>query len=83
MDVLKTIKVVKSVNRKIKVVLRAPHVNIFPSETINLEGVDYLVLGEGEEVFKDLLDHLDDCQKLKSIRGLVFSTELKPELKKS
>lgn len=71
-DVVKTIKLIKSVNRNIKVVLGGPHVYIFPNETINLEGVDYLVLGEGEEVFKDLLDYMDDYKKLKSTRGLVF-----------
>ena len=71
-DVLKTIKVIKSVNRNIKVVLGGPHVYIFPNETINLKGVDYLVLGEGEAIFKDLLDCMDDYKKLKSIRGLVF-----------
>ncbi len=71
-DVLKTIEVIKSVNRNIKVVLGGPHVYIFPNETINLKGVDYLVLGEGEAIFKDLLDCMDDYRKLKSIRGLVF-----------
>ncbi len=71
-DVLKTIKVIKSANRNIKVVLGGPHAYIFPNETINLKGVDYLVLGEGEAIFKDLLDCMDDYKKLKSIRGLVF-----------
>jgi len=71
-DVVKTVKLIKSVNKNIRVVLGGPHVYIFPNETINLEGVDYLVLGEGEEVLKDLLDHMDDYKRLKSIKGLVF-----------
>ncbi|MHB8132426.1 MAG: B12-binding domain-containing radical SAM protein, partial [Mobilitalea sp.] len=37
-----------------------------------LKGVDYLVLGEGEEVFKNLLDHIDNKNDLKNIAGLVF-----------
>ena len=61
-DVIKTVKLIKSVNNNIKVVLGGPHVYIFPNETINLEGVDYLVLGEGEEVFKYLLDYMDDTK---------------------
>ncbi|MBA7489495.1 Anaerobic magnesium-protoporphyrin IX monomethyl ester cyclase [subsurface metagenome] len=71
-DVIKTVKLIKKVNKNIKVVLGGPHVYIFPNETINLEGVDYLVLGEGEEVFKDLLDYMEDYKKLRSIEGLVF-----------
>ncbi len=71
-DVVKTIKLIKNVDKNIKVVLGGPHVYIFPNETINLEGVDYLVLGEGEEVFKDLLNHMDDYKKLRSIKGLLF-----------
>jgi len=71
-DVIKTTRLVKSVDENTKVVLGGPHVYIFPNETIDLEGVDYLVLGEGEEVFKELLDHMDDHKKLRSIKGLVF-----------
>ena len=59
-DVIKTIQVIKRINNSIMIVLGGPHVHLFPEETINLEDVDYLVLGEGEETFKDLLDSIDD-----------------------
>lgn len=71
-DVVKTAALVKETDKKIRVVLGGPHVYLFPEETINLENVDYLVLGEGEETFKELLDNLDDKSKLKNIPGLVF-----------
>lgn len=71
-DVIKTIDLVKRIDKNIKVVLGGPHVHLFPKETINLANVDYLVLGEGEETFKELLDCIDEKSRLKKIPGLVF-----------
>jgi radical SAM superfamily enzyme YgiQ (UPF0313 family) len=74
-DVTKTIAIIKSINKNIRVVLGGPHVHLFPDETINLENVDFLVLGEGEVVFKDLLDNIEDLSVLKKIPGLVFKED--------
>ncbi len=71
-DVIKTVDLVKEINRDIKVVLGGPHVFLFPDETANLRNVDYAVLGEGEVTFKELLDNLNNKAKLKEIPGLVF-----------
>lgn len=71
-DVIKTIEVVKRINKEIKIVLGGPHVHLFPEETIAFDNVDYLVLGEGEETFKELLDCLDDNKKLRNVLGIVF-----------
>jgi len=71
-DVIKTAKLVKDINKNIRVVLGGPHTYLFPEETISLEGVDYLVLGEGEETFKELLDNLGNKAALRKIKGLVF-----------
>jgi radical SAM superfamily enzyme YgiQ (UPF0313 family) len=71
-DVIETLRLAKKINPRCKVVLGGPHVNLFPEETIQLEGVDFLVIGEGEIIFSDLLDHMDEPQKLKHIKGLVF-----------
>ncbi len=72
LDVIKTIKTIKEINPKIKIVLGGPHVHIYPEETIKISGVDYCVLGEGEAPFKDLLDNIDNTEKLYNIRGIVF-----------
>jgi radical SAM superfamily enzyme YgiQ (UPF0313 family) len=74
-DVTKTIAIIKSINKNIRVVLGGPHVHLFPDETINLKNVDFLVLGEGEVVFKDLLDNIEDLSVLKKIPGLVFKED--------
>jgi anaerobic magnesium-protoporphyrin IX monomethyl ester cyclase len=71
-DVLTVVKIVKTINPKIKIVLGGPHAHIFPEETIVLDGVDFLVLGEGEFVFRDLLENINDKRNLKKIKGLVF-----------
>jgi radical SAM superfamily enzyme YgiQ (UPF0313 family) len=71
-DVLKTADIIKKTDKNIRVILGGPHVHLFPEETINLENIDHLVLGEGEEAFKELLDHIDDKPTLRDITGLVF-----------
>ncbi len=71
-DVIKTVDIVKSLDSNIKVILGGPHVHLFPEETIDLKGVDFLVLGEGEVTFKELLDSVNDKSRLRDIPGLVF-----------
>jgi radical SAM superfamily enzyme YgiQ (UPF0313 family) len=75
-DVKETIQLVKRVNPACKVVLGGPHVNLYPNETMQMQDVDFLVIGEGELIFSDLLDHMDDhmddIEKLRGIKGLVF-----------
>jgi anaerobic magnesium-protoporphyrin IX monomethyl ester cyclase len=72
LDVMKTVRVVKEVNEGIQVVLGGPHVHIFPKETMGLPGVDYVVLGEGEATFRELVDNIHARGVLKDIKGLVF-----------
>ena len=72
LDVIKTLEVVKRVDQGIRVVLGGPHVHLYPEETINIPGVDYLVLGEGEMTLAQLLEQMDHPQALEKIQGLVF-----------
>ena len=65
LDVMKTIRIVKAVDKGIQVVLGGPHVHVFPEETIGLPGVDYVVLGEGEATFRELVDNIHDRDALK------------------
>ncbi|MDY6934527.1 MAG: radical SAM protein [Spirochaetota bacterium] len=72
LDVLDVVHQVKSIDENIKVILGGPHVHLYPEETINLKGVDYLVLGEGEEILRELLDNIASSEKMSQIKGIVF-----------
>ena len=74
-DVIKTAKTAKEARPDIKVILGGPHVIIYPKETINIPEIDFLVLGEGEQAIKQLLENIDNPEKLKEIKGLVFKTK--------
>lgn len=71
-DVIETAKIAKEINLNIKVILGGPHVIIYPEETMNIPEVDFLVLGEGEQIIKQLLENIDKPDKLKEIKGVVF-----------
>lgn len=71
-DAVSTVRLVKEISPDITVVMGGPHPYIYPEETINLPGVDYLVIGEGEAVFSALLNNLGDRAALRKVRGLVF-----------
>ena len=71
-DVIKTVRLVKQISPETKVILGGPHVHIFPNETINIDGVDFLVQGEGEHSIIQLLDHMNDLDQLEQVPGLVF-----------
>jgi radical SAM superfamily enzyme YgiQ (UPF0313 family) len=71
-DVICTMAVVKKVNPECKIVVGGPHVHLFPEEMINVAGVDFAVMGEGEVTLARLLEHMDDHDALRGIKGLVY-----------
>lgn len=72
LDVIKTVKLVKNVSPHCRIVLGGPHVHIFPEETALLEGVDFLIKGEGEISFLMLLDALEGKRSFAHVPGLVY-----------
>ncbi len=74
-DVLKSIEVIRRELPHVKIVLGGPHVHLYPEETINLKGVDYLVLGEGELAFKELLDAIERKISMHEVKGIVFKKD--------
>jgi anaerobic magnesium-protoporphyrin IX monomethyl ester cyclase len=71
-DSIITAKIIKEIDNDIKVVFWGPHAYIYPEETIRLPEVDFLVLGEGEITFTELLQKIEDYEELKKVKGIVI-----------
>lgn len=56
------------------IIVGGPHCALYPVETVNLHGIDYVIVGDGEYSFKKLLDAISSGgeNELKNISGLVF-----------
>lgn len=71
-DVILTCQVVRKVAPEATIVLGGPHVHLFPDETIRRPEVDFLILGEGELVFKRFLDVFERPEMWRGLEGLVY-----------
>ena len=76
-DVIKVIEIVKKIDSKIKIILGGPHAHIYPKETLDLSGVDFVVLGEGEKPLFELIKNINNPKKLKEIKNIAFKDENK------
>ncbi|MDP7116381.1 MAG: radical SAM protein, partial [Candidatus Woesearchaeota archaeon] len=62
-------------NSDVPVIMGGPHPTAIPFEVIKDSNVDYVVVGEGEYTFLELVDNLMDKHKIKDILGLVYRDE--------
>jgi len=58
-SVIACIETVREACPSARIVLGGPHPTFYPEETAGLPGVDYVVVGQGILVFKELLDRLE------------------------
>ncbi len=77
-DVIQTVCTVKAARPETHVTLGGPHVNLYPTETLSIPGVDSLVLGEGERTFAELVCALADGGKPGDVEGVVVMTNGQP-----
>lgn len=72
LDVLKSCQVAKEVDPEILTCVGGVHVNLYPKETLNFDEVDFIVHGEGEKAFKELVSALKsgEEEQIKSIQGV-------------
>ncbi|MDO6353609.1 DUF4080 domain-containing protein [Caloramator sp. CAR-1] len=73
-NTLKICGILKEINKDITIILGGPEVSYDPKNILQLnEYIDFIIFGEGEETFKELLEYVSGKGKdLKSIKGLAF-----------
>ena len=72
-DAYKVAKIAKDINEEVKIVIGGPHVTFMAERTLEeCNCIDYVVRGEGELTFKELVEHLKGKKEIKAIKGLTY-----------
>ncbi|MFJ7825147.1 B12-binding domain-containing radical SAM protein [Psychrobacillus sp. NPDC096623] len=72
-ETIKVIKMLKTVDPTIVVVLGGPEVSYDTNIWLRkVKEIDYVVVGEGEQSFKNLLDFLSHKREIKEVPGLAY-----------
>lgn len=77
-DVLLSAELVKKVDNGIKVILGGHHVQLYPYESISYSNVDYILSGEADFTFLELLQAIErkaDITELQDISGVGFKNQ--------
>ncbi|WP_449539560.1 B12-binding domain-containing radical SAM protein [Ferdinandcohnia sp. Marseille-Q9671] len=70
-ETIKVVKMLKKINPKLVIILGGPEVTYDVHEWLErIPEVDYIVIGEGEETFKELLVAIRDNQRTEEISGV-------------
>lgn len=70
---LKVAKIAKKYDKDCCVVTGGPHATVCPELTMKSENVDFVVRGEGEEVFLELVKAIQNCDRdFKRIKGISY-----------
>lgn len=60
----------KLYNSKVVTILGGAHCSIYPEETINLEGIDYVVRGDGEVPIVNILNSIDSSNSIDRVNSI-------------
>jgi len=72
-DACRVGRIAKHVNENIKVIIGGPHVTFLPAHTMKeCPAVDFIVRGEGEYTFRELIDAIGSGRGPEGIRGLTY-----------
>ncbi|UCE66779.1 MAG: cobalamin-dependent protein [Candidatus Zixiibacteriota bacterium] len=70
--VLETARAVKEIDKRIITVTGGIHPSLMPGEVCSHPEIDFVVIGEGERIFVDLLNAISDGRDFDNIEGLAY-----------
>ncbi len=72
-ETIKVINIIKKINPAIQIIAGGPEVSYdVPEWMEKAEAFDFIVIGEGEETFKQLLAELDGDKKMENVHGIAY-----------
>jgi len=78
-ETIKVIDLFKKISPHTKIVIGGPEVSYdVPYWLERLTNIDYLVIGEGEETFTQLLRAFSNTMEIKEVKGIAYQSENKP-----
>ncbi len=66
---------VKRVNASIPVLLGGPHATAYPEKAIQIPGIDYVVVGEGEAAAGQLIERVLNHYDISDLKGIVYKRD--------
>lgn len=82
-DARKAAEAAKRAKPSCRVVLGGPHAHIYPLESLAVPAVDFVVQGEGEVPFVELLEALEGRRAFSTVAGLAWRDPATGEAKKN
>lgn len=73
--VLETAKAIKEIDKRIITVTGGIHPSLMPGEVCSHPEIDFVVIGEGERTFVELLKAISDSRGFGDIDGLAYKTD--------
>lgn len=72
-ETIKVMQMIKKINPSIKIVVGGPEVSYDSYEWLEkVSSIDIIVLGEGEQTFKQLLNEISGTQEYKNVPGIAY-----------
>jgi len=71
-NIHKVAETIKEADSKIKVILGGAYATNSPYEAIKDKNIDFVIVGEGEETFPELLDAIYKKKNIKKVNGIVY-----------
>jgi radical SAM superfamily enzyme YgiQ (UPF0313 family) len=77
LNVVRAAKMIKNIRPDIKIIVGGIHVSLYPLETLNLPSIDYIIAGEAEHSFIQLLEAIKNkaYDEFNIIKGLGYKNE--------
>lgn len=70
---LKIASTLKKANSNLIIILGGPEVSFDPNEVLmDNSSIDFIIIGEGEKTFKELIGNISDINKYKYINGIAY-----------
>ena len=72
---MKLAEVIKKINKNIKIIIGGPHATIMYKQMLNNFPIDYVIIGEGEITFLELVDAIYNNKDTENIKGIAYKKE--------